>query len=90
MAISLRELIVAAPRGSCKEFLQRAAVVFAARQHNTRGLLFFNQASEEPKFFVTGVRERRRCLGRSARGADHGVWTGWCAALPGFLKRNKN
>jgi hypothetical protein len=62
MAISVRELIVAAPRGSCKDYLQRAAGVFVAEQHNTRGFLFFNAAWEELGFFVTELRENFKSL----------------------------
>jgi len=63
MAISIRELIVAAPRGSCKDyFAKRRGRCFVAKQHNTRGLLFINAAREEPEFFVTEVRESFKSL----------------------------
>jgi hypothetical protein len=43
-------------------FAKRRGRVFVAKQHNTRGFLFFDAAWEEPEFFVTEVRESFKSL----------------------------
>jgi hypothetical protein len=63
MAISLREWIVAAPRGSCKDYLQSAAGVCLSQSSTIQGdFYFFNAAWEEPEFFVTEVHENFKSL----------------------------
>jgi hypothetical protein len=43
-------------------FAKRRGRIVVAKQHNTRGFLFFNAAREEPEFFVTEVCENFKSL----------------------------
>src|SRR3984957_20401552 len=47
MAIPVLDLMVAAPRRSCKDNFQTAALVFVAEQHHSRGFAFLMQLGKK-------------------------------------------
>jgi len=62
MAVSVRDLMVAAPRRSCKDNLQTAALIFCRRAARFKGISFFDAAWEVAELFVTEVRESFKSL----------------------------